>query len=275
MDRNLPRDLKRKSRVVRTAPPPQADSRPKPQHVARIGGRSDVAALARALGPLQLDDERSCSEQVLALLRQAIIRARLTPGTPLSEAALARLLGVSRTPVREALRALAREQLVLVYPQAATVVAPIDIEALQEGCFIRRSLECANVEELASHVTPRELAALRGLLAAQRAAIDARQPDEFFRLDEAMHQRLFELTRRRQTWARIEEVKQHLDRVRWLLQVDPAHASRALEEHTDIVTLLHDGDGPGAAAAMRRHIDAVTGDLSRLRERAPAEFFAA
>jgi DNA-binding transcriptional regulator YhcF (GntR family) len=184
VDRNLPRDLKRKS--ARDGAPPQADSQPKPQHVARIGGRSDVAALARALGPLQLDDERSCSEQVLALLRQAIIRARLTPGTPLSEAALARLLGVSRTPVREALRALAREQLVLVYPQAATVVAPIDIEALQEGCFIRRSLECANVEELASHVTPRELAALRGLLAAQRAAIDARQPDEFFRLDEAM-----------------------------------------------------------------------------------------
>jgi DNA-binding GntR family transcriptional regulator len=272
-------DAQRKRPTGRTAPPTKATVEPAPQartvrRVARIGSRSDLRALADALGTLELDERRSCSQQVLDLLRHAIIRAQLTPGTPLSEAALARILGVSRTPVREALRALAREQLVRVYPQAATVVAPIDIDALQEGCFIRRSLECANIAELAGRITARDLAALRELLKAQRAAIDTGKPDAFFRLDEAMHRQLFDLTHRRQTWARIEEVKQHLDRVRWLLQIDPVHASRALDEHEELVALLRKGDGAGAAAAMYRHIDAVTRDVERLRDRAPAAFFA-
>jgi DNA-binding GntR family transcriptional regulator len=246
-----------------------------PRHVARIGSNGDLAALAQALGPLQPNTGQSCSEQVLELLHDAIVRARLLPGTPLSEAVVARVLGVSRTPAREALRELAKEQLVRVYPQAATVVAPLSMDALREGCFIRRSLECANIMELVSRVTPTGLRELSAMIKSQRAALAANRPGDFFYLDEAMHGHLFDLAGHRQTWPRIQRIKQHLDRVRWLLQLNPAHAVRNLREHTRIVALLKARDGPGAAAAMYDHINAVNQDVLNLRDRAPENFFEA
>lgn len=246
-----------------------------PRRVARIGSNGDVAALAKALGPLPSNTGQSCSEQVLEVLNDAIVRARLAPGTPLSEAAVAKVLGVSRTPAREALRELARDQLVRVYPQAATVVAPLNMESLREGCFIRRSLECANILELASRIAPASLRQLSALIRAQREALAANRPGDFFRLDEDMHRHLFELAGRHQTWSRIRRVKQHLDRVRWLLQLDPAHAVRNVREHTRIIALLKAGDGPGAAAAMFAHINAVNEDVLNLRDRAPENFFEA
>lgn len=244
-------------------------------HIARIGSNGDLAALADALGPLQPNTGQTCSEQVLELLHDAIVRARLAPGTPLSEAAVAKVLGVSRTPAREALRELAKEQLVRVYPQAATVVAPLSMDALHEGCFIRRSLECANIMELVSRITPTGLRELSALIRSQRAALAANRPGDFFHLDEAMHRHLFDLAGHRQTWPRIQRIKQHLDRVRWLLQLDPAHAVRNLREHARIVRLLKARDGPGAAAAMFDHINAVNQDVVNLRDRAPENFFEA
>jgi DNA-binding GntR family transcriptional regulator len=244
-------------------------------HIARIGSSGDLAALVDALGPLRLNARQSCSEQVMELLHDAIVRARLAPGAPLSEAVVAKVLGVSRTPVREALRELAKDQLVRVYPQAATVVAPLNMEALHEGCFIRRSLECANIVELASTITAPGLRELSALIKAQRAALAANRPGDFFHLDEAMHEHLFDLAGRHQTWPRIRRVKQHLDRVRWLLQLDPAHAVRNLREHARIVALLRTRDGPGASAAMFDHINAVNQDVLNLRDRAPENFFEA
>ena len=70
------------------------------------------------------------------------------PGTSLSEAAISTTLGISRTPVREALALLADEQLVVIYPQVKTLVAPVRRSLIDEGRFVRSTLECANHAEL-------------------------------------------------------------------------------------------------------------------------------
>lgn len=241
--------------------------------VSRMAGKADFAALETALKPLSNDPDTSCSEQVLEALRDAIICARLLPGAPLSEVAIATTLGVSRTPVREALRRLAQEDLVRVYPQAATVVSPLNVGFMLQGCFIRRSLESANVEELAEEISTRDLRDLTRLVEAQGEAIRNGPAGEFFRLDEAMHQHLFEIADRSLAWDHIQQVKQHFDRVRWLLNRDPGHADRAYQEHLLILDRMKAGDGKGAAKAMYDHINAISADLLMLRDSAPENFF--
>ena len=207
------------------------------------------------------------------LILEAIDSGIYRPGDRLVESELAERLGVSRTPVREALRELAKDQLVRVYPQAATVVAPLSMEGLNEGCFIRRSLECANIVDLAPRINAGAFRELSALIDAQRAAIAAGRSEDFYRADEEMHRCLFDLAGRYQTWQRLSRVKQHLDRVRWLLSLNPAHLKRNLGEHRRIVALLKAGDGAGAARAMYDHIDAFTQDVTTLRDRAPECFF--
>lgn len=241
--------------------------------VARMDGKTDLATLESALHPLALDPSRSCSDQVLESLREAIIRAWIAPGTPLSEVAIARILGVSRTPVREALRSLALEDLVRVYPQAATVVSPLNINFLNQGCFIRRSLECANVDSLAHEISTRDLRELHEIIEAQGRVIANGPSGDFFLLDEQMHQKLFEVADRNLAWVHIQQVKQHFDRVRWLLNRDPRHAERAYREHRTIYERLKAGDGEGAAAAMFGHITAIGQDLAQLRSSVPDVFF--
>ncbi len=241
--------------------------------VSRMGGKADFTALEKALKPLSEDPRKSCSDQVLDVLRNAIICARIPPGVPLSEVAVANVLGVSRTPVREALRRLAQEDLVRVYPQAATVISPLNVHFLTQGCFIRRALECANVQELAQEISTRDLRELTRIIEGQGAAIKNGPLSDFFRLDEAMHQHLFEIADRTLAWAHIQQVKQHFDRVRWLLNRDPKHAERAYQEHLLILERLKAGDGTGAAAAMFDHISAIWHDLLQLRDSAPESFF--
>lgn len=255
------------------APGRRAKARTAGQRITRMGGKSDQMALGSALRMPPEDPQRSCSEQVFEALQEAIICARILPGTPLSEVAIATALGVSRTPVREALRRLAREDLVRVYPKAATVVSPLNTRFLTQGCFIRRALECANVATLANEISTRDLRELNQIIEAQGKAIKDGPLSDFFRLDEHMHRKLFEVADRTLAWSHIQEVKQHFDRVRWLLNRDPRHAERAYREHVQIFDCLKAGDEAGASQVMYAHISAITLDMLQLRDSAPESFF--
>lgn len=246
-----------------------------PPHV-QIRRESDATAeqIDLALDAASLDPKASYSDQVFAQLRHAIVRGRLVPGTALSEAAVAGAIGISRQPVREALRMLAQAGLVNVYPQVGTVIAPIHMDLIREGHFVRSSLESANLLELAATITRGQLAEVKKNLAAQHKALAAGKTDEFFVLDEAMHRRFFEFTGRDRIWTLIESTKVHLDRVRWLLleRIDE-HAGRALREHEMLVEKLAARDGPALVSAVQFHIDAVAEHLLDLRKLAPAHYF--
>src|SRR3982750_163958 len=105
--------------------------------------------------------------QVYATLRDAIIRAELPPGRKLSENELAGWLGVSRTPIREALVRLRDERLVEIVPQLGTFVSRISPQAVQDAQFIREALECSAVRRAAARATEADLAGLEETLRAQ------------------------------------------------------------------------------------------------------------
>lgn len=86
-------------------------------------------------------DSRSAADRAYVLLRQAILDLTFLPGSFLSEAALVDQIGVSRTPIRQALQRLEQEQLIRIFPQRGSAVAPLNLQSFKEAFFIRLSLE--------------------------------------------------------------------------------------------------------------------------------------
>ncbi len=100
------------------------------------------AAVAPTVSP---DRARGASGTAFAWLRDEILSGRLRPGQALSENEIAQRLGVSRTPVREAIIRLESEGLLVVRPQVGTTVAPIDVDAVSDVQFLREAIECRTV----------------------------------------------------------------------------------------------------------------------------------
>jgi GntR family transcriptional regulator, rspAB operon transcriptional repressor len=232
--------------------------------------------LVTALADFKLDPARSYTAQVHDALQQAILRGVLPPRTALSEATISSLIAVSRTPVREALAQLAEEQLVLIYRQVGTIVAPVRTSLLEEGRFVRSTLECANHVQLVQNITPEQIGEFSRIVERQRAAVAGGQVDEFSELDELMHRRLFEFAGREHVWTMLEPIKRQFDRVRWLLLGHVAgHADRALREHEQMLAQMAARDVAGLGASVAAHINHITEHLAALRLQAPESYFAA
>lgn len=230
-------------------------------------------AIISALSGFSLDPRRSYTEQVHAVLQQAIVRGKLLPKTALSEATIASLIEVSRTPVREALAQLADEQLVLIYRQVGTIVAPVRLSLLEEGRFVRSTLECANHVQLAQSITTEQLNEFGQIIQRQRDAVSNGRLDQYSELDELMHKRLFEFAGREHVWPMLEPFKRQFDRVRWLLLGVSGHAERSLQEHEQMLAQMAARDVAGLGATVAAHINHITQHLAALREQAPAAYF--
>ena len=233
------------------------------------------SALATALAGFRLDPARSYTAQVHDALQQAILRGSLPPRTSLSEATIASLIAVSRTPEREALAQLAEEQLVLIYRQVGTTVAPVRTSLLEEGRFVRSTLECASHVQLVQTITPEQIVEFSRIVDSQRSAVASGQIGQFSELDELMHRRLFEFAGREHVWTMLEPIKRQFDRVRWLLLGHVGgHADRALHEHEQMLGQMAARDVAGLGASVAAHINHITEHLAALRKQAPESYFA-
>jgi DNA-binding GntR family transcriptional regulator len=235
---------------------------------------SDIV-LVEALSAFQLDFQRSYTAQVHDALQQAILQGKIPPRTALSEATISSIIHVSRTPVREALAQLAEEQLVMIYRQVGTFVAPVRLSLIEEGRFVRSTLECANHVHLALTIKPEQIAEFGRLVEQQRRAVAEGKNDQFFELDELMHRRLFEFAGRDHVWPMLEPMKRQFDRVRWLLLGHVSgHAERALREHEQMLAQMAARDVAGLGASVAMHINHISEHLAALRQQAPETYFA-
>jgi DNA-binding GntR family transcriptional regulator len=212
------------------------------------------------------------SDRVYLALREAIVSAELAPGLKLSENELAGELGVSRTPVREALARLRDERLVAIVPQLGTFVTLISPGAVADAEFVREALECAAITRAVSRVGHEELEELQSNLAAQEQARAVGNERTFDRLDEDLHRRLCDYSGHTIAWALSRRANGHLDRIRRLSLPDASYLTEMLAEHRDIVAALAAGDGPTAEAALRHHLRMVPSYLPRLQELHPDYF---
>jgi DNA-binding GntR family transcriptional regulator len=224
-----------------------------------------IALAERALGT-------SVGDGAYAALRTAIVTAQLAPGRQLSENELAGLIGVSRTPVREALLRLRDERLVEVVPQLGTFVTFIDDDAVADAHFVREALEVNALRHASSEPDPSALLALRGNLDAQERAAAAGDDDAFARLDDELHHLLCDLSGRAVAWRLSERARGQLDRVRRLSLPDAAYRRQMLAEHRSVVAAVAAGDADLAERELRHHLRMVLSSLPDIR-RAHPEYF--
>ncbi|MBX3540762.1 MAG: GntR family transcriptional regulator [Chelatococcus sp.] len=216
----------------------------------------------------------SVSEEVYRAIRGAILDLTLEPGSTISENALARELGASRTPVREAIQRLERERLLFVFPQRGTVVAPLDLDEFRAAYFVRSSLECAAAAEAARRASPADVARLHQHVETHMAALAVEDERTFFALNDAFHIEIMTIAGVPSVWSVVQNAKVHLDRVRI------AHLTRAsnyplapiVEEHRQLVAAIAAGAPDEAAAIMYAHIAKVLHRVDLLRDLRPELF---
>lgn len=210
---------------------------------------------------------------VIEELRRRILDLSLEPGSSLAENELANELGVSRTPVREALILLAAEGLVEIYPQVGTFVSRIDPVAVADAQFIREALETASMRQLVPQIQSSQIIELRDILEQQRLAVKARDVDRFFKLDEQLHRAMMTLAGHGPAWAVVGSAKAHLDRARRACLPVADTLDRMFRQHSDIVNKLAGGDTDEAEGVLRSHLREVFRDVDVLRADSP-EYFA-
>jgi GntR family transcriptional regulator, rspAB operon transcriptional repressor len=212
------------------------------------------------------------SDQVYLALREAIISAELTPGQKLSENELAGELGVSRTPVREALARLRGERLVAIVPQLGTFVTLISRAAMADAAFVREALECGAIPIAVERVTADTLEELQANLTAQERACERGEECVFAQLDDDLHRRLCEASGHAIAWSLSRRANGHLDRIRRLSLPDPDYLSEMLQEHRQIISAVAAGDADAAESALRHHLRMVTSSLADLQTQHPEYF---
>lgn len=229
-----------------------------------IDAKRRGAAPAGRSGPARL--------YVYAALRDAIVRAEIEPGVRLSENDLAHQLGVSRTPIREALSRLRDDRLVEVVPQLGTFVSKISTQAVTDAQFIRESLECAAARVAAERVGEESLAELEENLHSQERARDAEDLDAFYVLDDAYHHKLCDLSGHLSVWPVSERAKSHLNRLRRISLAVPDYLPAMIVEHREVLDALAGHDPDAAEAALRHHLRMVLREVPRIREAHPDYF---
>jgi len=241
----------------------------------RGAGRMPEAAIkheARSTGKDVPMRRQTIAAQVRALLRREIIAGRLLPRSMLSEQELSQRFGVSRTPIREALIKLAEENLVEIYPQYGSFVAPIKLREVFDSQFVRESLECSAIERAVERIDAAQVKALGALLRHQRVLHRAGDHDEFFLADERMHALIMEIAGHANAWRQVENAKAQMDRVRFLSMRNVRKRPSVIAEHTLIVDRLGHRDSAGAVAAMRSHLRGLFRSVEILATTEPGYF---
>lgn len=170
-----------------------------------------------AIGLLEKDGKENNREYAYRVLRQNIMTLALAPGETLNENELAELMRVSRTPVHEAILMLKEEALAEVYPQSGSRVARIDVERLNEGCFLRRQVEPEVARQIAGSLSAEQISSFKQNLKEQSAAVKEGESQEvFWALDENFHHMIYHFGRRETIWRAVKNVCSHYDRVRYL-----------------------------------------------------------
>jgi DNA-binding GntR family transcriptional regulator len=218
-----------------------------------------------ALTRIRLDRTRLAAPQVLEKLRDAILSLELVPGTVLVRQELADRFGVSQTPVREALLRLAEEGLVDVFPQHATLVSRIDIDAARQAHFLRRSIELEIVHQLAEQATPDLVAQLKTQIALQ-----ATQYGDFVGADRKFHHLMYEAAGVPSLWDMVSRVSGHVDRLRRLHLPTAGKTEAILRDHRAIVRAIAQGDSAGAQKALREHLSGTLSSLPEICARHPS-----
>ena len=211
--------------------------------------------MEKRLAPIRLDSYQPLREVVCETLRDAIRNGILKPGERLMEIQLAEELGVSRTPVREAIRKLELEGYVIMMPRRGTYVANLSIRDVNEVFEIRTSLDSLASGLAAERITDEELERLQRLLVLIGEYIETNDMEKIVETDTEFHDLLYQASRNTRLVGIIFNLREQLTRFRTTSMGFPGRLAATLEEHRRIVEAIAQGDVKEAQAAAEYHME--------------------
>ena len=216
--------------------------------------------------------KETARDYAIRMIRDNIVKTTLEPGCMVSENELAGEMGLSRTPVREALIELSKSGIVEIYPQHGSMVSKIDYDKVEEASFTRRVLETAVVREVCVVANEQDIADLDENVSLYRLYLDRGDVDKLLAADNEFHRRLFMIAKKRISYELMTGLSAHFDRVRQL-NVVVAKSSGIAVDHQAILDAVRRRDADGAEQAMRDHLSRYRIDRSEIEEKYP-RFFA-
>jgi len=204
------------------------------------------------LGPVD-EGEASLHETLVSRLRQLMIEGTLENGQRIPEAELCRMFGVSRTPLREALKVLAVQGFVQLRPNRGSIVAPIDPAQIQPIFELKGALERLIGMTAAERVTPADLDAIDALHHELGAALEQEQMDDYTRLNYAFHKGLARISGNALMCETYEGLQQRIWRYRFVVNEDFSRVADSFSEHEQIMIALRAKTPLDLAARLEAH----------------------
>lgn len=204
---------------------------------------------------VEMDEFLPLRDVVFNTLRRAILTGQLKPGERLMEVHLASRLGVSRTPIREAIRKLELEGLVIMIPRRGAEVARITEKSLKDVLEVRRALDALSVELACDRITQEDISRLLEACRAFERAVREGDASVIASADVALHDIIVEATGNVRLQQLVNNLSEQMYRFRFVYIKEESQHDNLIAEHREIYESIVSRDKERAAAAARLHID--------------------
>lgn len=210
-------------------------------------------------------------DYALRNIKENIVNLELAPGSQVSENELAAEMGLSRTPVREALIELSKVGILETQPQRRSTVSLIDYDLVEESRFMRYQLECAVAELVCVMAGPVDIERLNANIRLQSFYLDGTYTNELMALDNQFHGMLFEIAKKSRVFHLIQNLSIHFDRVRGLA-LSSEKDLKVVQDHQELVELIRRREGMAARKLMEVHLNRYRIDAAEIRGIYPQYF---
>ncbi len=207
-----------------------------------------------SVAPTPPAQPRLLAESVGERLRDMIVQGELAPGVDLNERVLCEQLGISRTPLREALKALASEGLVELAANRGARVAPVTMEKVREVFRVMGALEALAGQLACENATEADIAEIRSLHYQMVAHWKRGELAAYFHANQAIHLRLVEAGGNAVLAATYRQLNAHVRRARYMANLSPERWARAVTEHEQMLAALDARDSAQLTGLLNQHL---------------------
>lgn len=209
----------------------------------------------RDLNKLNLQDYKPLRDIVFESLKEAIIEGKLKPGERLMEMQLAERLGVSRTPIREAIRKLELEGLVVMVPRKGAYVTDVSLKDIIDVLEIRASLEGLAASLAAQRITSEEIKELELKTEEFGKCYKDNDIEGMIKIDTELHDIIFRAARNERLIGLTDSLREHVQRFRVTYMTEYKKSAKLIEEHKKILEAIKKGDVEKARAYAQIHVE--------------------
>lgn len=197
---------------------------------------------------------RSLHDEIVDLVREMILSSELEPGEKVPEKDLCARFGVSRTPMREALKVLAVDGLVTLTPNRGAFVSTLTVDDLNDVFPVMGALESLSGELAATLMTDAEISGVRAIHAKMVKHYEKRDLSAYFKLNQAIHEAILEGSRNQTLIGMYRSLASRVRRARYLANMSDSRWQQAVDEHEIIIKRLEARDAKGLAEILKQHL---------------------